>query len=38
MTTAQPGKPLESLFERSQRVDIEVVGRLVEEQHVAART
>jgi hypothetical protein len=36
MTTAQPAKAPERLFERAQRVDVEVVGRLVEQQHVAA--
>jgi len=32
-----PGKGLEAGLQRAERVDIEVVGRLVEEQHVAAR-
>jgi hypothetical protein len=35
MTTAQPGKP-ETVLEGPQRVDVEVVGRFVEQQHVAA--
>ena len=36
MTTAQPAKFEQRLFERAQRVDVEVVGRLVEQQQVAA--
>jgi len=32
-----PGKRLEAGFERAERVDVEIVGRLVEEQDVAAR-
>ena len=36
ITTAQPAKRSERLFERAQRVDVEVVGGLVEQQHVAA--
>ena len=37
MTTAQPGNASSAVLERPQRVDVEVVGRLVEQQHVAAR-
>ena len=37
MTTAQPAKFEQRLFERPQRVDVEVVGRLVEQQEIAAR-
>ena len=36
MTTAQPGKFSSAVLERPQRVDVEVVRRLVEQQHVAA--
>ena len=36
ITTAQPGKLEQRFFERAQRLDVEVVGRLVEQQHVAA--
>ena len=36
MTTAQPAKACERVLEGAQRVDVEVVGRLVEQQHVAA--
>ena len=36
MTTAQPGKRLEAALERPERVDVEVVGGLVEQEHVAA--
>ena len=36
MTTAQPGEVEQRVLERAQRVDVEVVGRLVEQQHVAA--
>src|SRR4051812_46246304 len=32
-----PGKRLEARLERSKRVDVQVIGRLVEEQNVAAR-
>ena len=31
------GKRLEAGLQRAQRVDVQVVGRLVEQQHVAAR-
>ena len=37
MTTTQPGERLEAGLQRAQRVDVEVVRRLVEQQHVAAR-
>ena len=37
MTTAQPAKASSAVLERAQRVDVEVVGGLVEQQHVAAR-
>jgi sRNA-binding protein len=36
MTTAQPGELEQGVLERAQRVDVEVVGGLVEQQHVAA--
>ena len=36
MTTAQPGEIEQRLLERAQRVDVEVVRRLVEEQQIAA--
>ena len=36
MITAQPAKSSKRLFERAQRVDVEIVGRLVEQQHVGA--
>ena len=36
ITTAQPGKFEQRLFQGAQRFDVEVVGRLVEQQHVGA--
>ena len=36
MTTAQPAKSSSAVFERAQRVHVEVVGGLVEQQHVGA--
>ena len=36
ITTAQPAKSVEGVFERAQGLDVEVVGRLVEEEDVAA--
>ena len=37
ITTAQPGEVQQRFLERAQRVDVEVVGRLVEQQQVGAR-
>ena len=37
MTTTQPGNDSRPGLERAQRVDVEVVRRLVEQQDVAAR-
>ena len=37
MTTAQPAKSSSRVFERAQGFDVEIVGRFVEQQHVAAR-
>ena len=36
MTTAQPAKLAQRILQRAQRVDVEIVGRLVEQQQVAA--
>ena len=36
MTTAAAGELQQRVLERAQRVHVEVVGRLVEQQHVAA--
>jgi hypothetical protein len=36
MITAQPAKFLQRVFECGQRFHVEIVGRLVEQQHVAA--
>ncbi len=36
MTTAQPAKLEQRLLQRAEGVDVEVVGGLVEQQHVAA--
>jgi hypothetical protein len=36
ITTAQPGNASSAFFERAQGFDVQVVGGLVEQQHVAA--
>ena len=36
MTTAQPGKRHQRLFQRAQRLDVQIIGGLVEQQHIAA--
>ena len=36
ITTAQPAKVQQRLFQRPQGVDVQIVGRLVEQQHVGA--
>ena len=36
MMTAQPAIVLQRVFERGQRLGVEIVGRFVEQQHVAA--
>ena len=37
MTMAEPAKLQQGVFQRAQGFDVEVVGRFVQQQHVAAR-